>query len=60
MNEETSEILRISYNIPNNEGLQYIEISKKDKEYYTKRLREVENELANKKATNIVYTVLMD
>lgn len=55
---EVGGILRISYNIPNSQEVQYIEISKVDKVYYTKRLREVERELANKKATNIVYQFL--
>jgi hypothetical protein len=50
----------ISYDLPDSPDRQYITIEKEDTDDYRRKLREIEEELAEKKATGIVYVVTTD
>lgn len=49
--------LTISYNLPGKSEILTEELLKDDSKEYETKLREIEDYLANSKATNIVYTL---
>lgn len=50
--------LEISYNLPNSSTRHSITLKKEDTEEFRSALRKIEEELATKRAQNIVYSIV--